>query len=288
MSRKRATLTDLLNNLTFSTLYNKGKLLAVSAHEWDGLPPGMYSRHIENYLFDEGLCAFYYDNDLGYICLRAQSAGVLNIYGDPLYYNILGCNGEILKRVSADDCVIIENNILRRNTHDFIMYYVNKLTESERTMDVNVKSCKTPFIIACDDKDVLTFKRLYQQIDGNIPAHFVDKNLNLDAISVLQTGVKFMGNELMDYKKSIENEMYTFLGYNNSPVDKKERTNVPEVTSNNQLIESFSDMQLKAREDACKAIKEKYGLDITVKRSQEVSVDVSNVSPDTEHNESDN
>lgn len=270
MARKRASLTDLLNNLTFHTLYDKGKLLAVSAHEWEGLPVGILSRHIENYLFDEGMCAFYYDNDLGYVCLKAQPSGKLNVHGDPLYYNILGCDGRTMKRVGADECVIIENNILRRNTHDFIMYYVNKLTESERTMDVNVKACKTPFIITCDDKDVLTFKRIYQQVDGNIPALFVDKNLNLDAINVLQTGVKLIANDLMDYKKSVENEMYTFLGYNNTPIDKKERTNVPEVTSNNQLIESFSDMQIRSREEACEAIKEKYGLDISVKRRQEV------------------
>lgn len=274
MARKRATLTDLLNHHTARILYDKGKLLAVSAHEWEGLPDTIHTRHIENYLFDEGMCAFYHDRDHGYVCLKAQPTGKVNHHGDPLYYHILGYDGRIMRKVKAEDCVIIENNILRRNTHDFIMYYVNKLAESERTMDVNVKACKTPFIITCDDKDVLTFKRIYQQVDGNIPALFVDKNLNLDAISVLQTGVKLIANELMDYKKSVENEMYTFLGYNNTPVDKKERTNVPEVTSNNQLIESFSDMQLRAREEACEAIKAKYGLTISVKRRQEVTSNV--------------
>jgi hypothetical protein len=72
----------------------------------------------------------------------------------------------------------------------------------------------------------------------------------------------------MDYKKSVENELFTFLGFNNLAVDKKERVNVEEAESNNELIESFSDMQLRARELACERINEMYGLNIRVKKNE--------------------
>ena len=268
MARKRANLDDLLNDLTFSTIYNKFMLLSCSDFEWGELPDGILSRHIERYLFGDGKSIFFRDPKMSYMCLKAQDGGKFNFQGDPTFYWATGLGYH--REVSADDCVIIENNPLRIPTRDFVMMYVNKITEAERTMDVNVKANKTPFIFACDDKDVLTFKRIFQQVDGNTPAIFADKGLNLDALTVFQTGVKFLGNELQDYKKSVENELLTLLGFNNLAVDKKERVNVEEAQSNNQVTQSFADLQLASRQEACKAINEKWGLNITVKRKSTV------------------
>ncbi len=133
-------------------------------------------------------------------------------------------------------------------------------------MDVNIKSSKTPIIVLCDDKDVLSFKRLISDVDGNVPAIYADKSLNPDSIKALDTKAKFIGNEVMTYKKSVENELLTFLGKNNANTDKRERLITDEANSNNQLIESFLELQLEARERACKEINERYGLNVTVSR----------------------
>lgn len=266
MARKRANLTDLLNNLTFRALYDKYKLIAINAFEWDGLPDGILERHVETQLFMEGQAIFYRSPGKGYMCLKCQNSGQVNVYGDPLWYVAFGVNHT--ERLRADDCVIIENNKLRLATDQFIMFYVNKLTEAERTMDVNVKACKTPVVFACDDKDVLTFKRIFQQVDGNTPAIYADRGLNMDSIQAFQTGVKFMGKDLQDYANAVENKLLTFLGLNNTPVDKKERLITDEAQANNQLIQSFADLQLEARERAAQAINEKYGLSVSVKRRE--------------------
>lgn len=264
MARKRATLTDLLNDLTFKTLFDKYKILATSTFKWEGLPDGIKSKYIENYLFEFGKAIFFRDKNMSFMCLKADDTGKLNVYGEPLKYLATGFNYH--EYYTDKNCVIIENNIMRINTLNFILFYVNKITEAERTMDVNIKRCKTPFIFACDDKDVLTFKNLFQQIDGNVPAIFAEKGLNLDSINLFKTDVKFLGNELLDYKKSVENELLTLLGYNNLAVDKKERVNVEEATSNNEIINAFSTLQLEARQKACDEINAKYGLSISVKR----------------------
>ena len=273
MARKRATLTDLLNDLTAKLIYEKYKLLACSAFEWSGLPEGIEERHIENYLFKYGKAIFFKDPAMSFMCLQAQDGHGVNVYGDPLSYIATGFNYH--KVFDAEKCVIIENNLLRLATDDFIMFYVNKLTEAERTMDVNVKAVKTPVVFTCDDKDVLTFKRIFQMVDGNTPAIFADKALNPDAIQALKTGATFLCNDLMDYKKAVEGELMTFLGFNNTPIDKKERVNLSEANSNNQIIEAFADLQLTAREKACEAINQMYGLNVSVKR-REVVQDVEN------------
>ena len=264
MARKRANLSDLLNDLTFRSLFNKYRLLACSAFEWDGLPDGIKSRHIEPHLFDHGRAIFFRDPAMAFMCLECHDGGQFNVYGDALKYVATGHG--YTKHYDASECVIIENNMFRMNTADIVTFYINKITEAERTMDVNTKAVKTPYIIACDDKDVLTFKTIFQKIDGNVPAIYADRSLSLDSINVLQTGAKFMGNELMDYKKSVENELLTFLGFNNLAVDKKERVNVSEADSNNQITESFADLQLSARQKACEEINKMFGLNLSVKR----------------------
>lgn len=274
MARKRATLTELMNDLTFRLLFNKYKLLACSAFEWSGFESfGIENRHIESLLFDEGKCAFFKKNDGSYMCLRCDGAGKLNPYGDDLYYNITGLGYH--SRKSVDDIVVIKNNMYMYNTYNFVMFYVNKITEAERTMDVNVKTVKTPFVFTCDSKDVFSFKKIFEKIDGNVPVIYADKNLNTDSLNVLTTDSKFLCNDLMDYKKCVENELLTFLGFNNLAVDKKERVNVSEAESNNDVIETFADLQLKARQQACKEINEKFGLNVCVKRKESNNATVS-------------
>ena len=284
MARKRATLTDLLNDLTFKTLFDKTKLICLNEYEYEGLPEGILTRHIESLLFSKGFACFFEDPAMDKMCLACESDGRVNVNGDPLGYRVHGFGYQ--RHVNADKCVIIRNNILALPTEPFVLHYVNKLTEAERTMDVNIKACKTPVIFACDDKDVLTFKRIFQQVDGNVPAIFADKGLNLDSIQAFLTGVKFMGNELMDYKRSVESDLLTFLGQDNTPVDKKERLITDEAEANNQLIESFADLQLQAREEACEEINKMFGLSVSVKRRSPVEKPVDNVEKEGEGNDS--
>ena len=266
MARKRANLTDLLNDLTYKVIFDKYKLLAMNAFKWGGLPDGITERHIERHLFDRGYAAWYDDPNMSYMCLEASSGGPHNWNGDPLAYNLFGIG--YTRRVSADDCVIIENNMLRLPTKDVILFYVNKIAEAERTMDVNIKANKSPVILMCDNNDVLSFKRVFQMVDGNTPAIFADRSMNMDGVQALDLKAKFLGNDLMDYKHSVEAELMTFLGINNPAVDKKERLITDEANSNNQLIYSYSEMQLEARRRACEAINAKYGLNLTVERRQ--------------------
>lgn len=278
MARKRATLSDLLNDLTFRVIFDKFKLIAINQFEWEwnreAVSPDLTEQIIESYLFDHGKAIFFRDGDMQCMCLEAQDGHKMNVYGKPLNYNAIGFGYN--KTYSADKCVIIENNKLRLSTHNFILYYVNKITEGERTADVNIKACKTPVIITCDDKDLLSFKRMFQQVDGNVPAIFADKSLNPDAIKALDTKTKFLGIELRDYIKGIENDLLTFLGVNNPAVDKRERLLTDEVNSNNELIESFFQLQLEARERACEEINRLFPeVQISVKPRYEQPVDKS-------------
>lgn len=269
MGRKRATLTDLLNELTFRTIYDKYRLIALNMFEWSGLPDGIQEKHVEETLFDYGKAIFIDDPCMGFFCLRCDPGTGMNVYNEPQKWRAIGHGYN--REFDADKCVVIDNNKGRIPTRNFIMFYANKLAEAERTMDVNVKANKTPYIIACDQNDLLTVKAIFAKIDGNEPAIFTDKGLNPDALTVLKTGVPFLGNELTDYKHSVESDVLTFLGVDNVGVDKRERLITDEAESNNQLIESFRELQLESRRRACEEINKLFGLNVSVRvRSPQV------------------
>lgn len=262
--KMRATRAEYDNARTWKILFDKWRLIACSAFEWDGLPGSMTSRHIERLLFDQGKAVFFRDPLQSYMCLEVTDAGQHNVYDDPLLYRATGF--KYTKEIRAEDCVIIENNLLRIPTRPTVDFYVDKMSEIERTMDVNVKAVKTPTIFACNDRDVLTFKRIFQQVDGNVPAIFADKNLSMEDIASYDTKAQFLCNDLQDYKKTVENELLTFLGLNNVSVDKKERLITDEAQANDQLIQSFIDMQLDARTEAAARINDMFGLSVSVKK----------------------
>lgn len=281
MARKRANLTDLLNDLTFKVLYDKFKLISINAFKWDGLPDGITERHVERELFDKGKVMFFRHPRMSFMCLPCDEIGN-NIYNDPIRYRAVGNNFRY--ECDAEECVIIENNKLKIATEQFIMFYVNKLTEAERTMDVNVKSNKTPVILVTEDKDVLSMKKFISDVDGNTPAIIVDKSMNLDGIKALDLKAKFLGKELMDYKQTVEGELLTFLGINNNPVEKRERLITDEANANNELIQSFFDLQLEARERACEAINTLYKLKVRVSKRQTVENPVESVENEVNEN----
>ena len=255
MSRK-PTLADLLNDLTYRTIYHRLKNLALNIFEWDGLPEGLAPEFIEETLYYHGRALFFKDPNLGFLCLKALPTEGINVYGRHTKYRGTGYNYS--EEYTLDESVLVKNNMLWTNTDDNITLYAVKLAEIERTLDVNVKAQKTPYIIVCDDKDLLTFKNIYKQVDGNEPAVFADKNLNMNSLDVLSTVAPFIADQLADYRHDVMNEILSFLGIDNANTDKRERLVTDEVTANNEYIENNVLLMLKTRERAVEEINKMF------------------------------
>jgi hypothetical protein len=263
MVKKNTSLDDMFNELTFTVIYNRLKNLALNMFEWQDLPEGMQPEFIESLLYTGGKAIFFNDSKLGLLCLSALPSGGLNVYGVHQEYYANGFNYNV--KYKAEECVIIKNNMLMTNTHDAIMLYTNKLAEIERTLDINVKGQKTPYIVLCDDKDLLTFKNLYKKLDGNTPIIYADKNLNLDAIQVFPTIAPFICDKLADYKHDVMNEVLTFLGIDNANTDKRERLISNEVQANEGEVDLNAAYMLLTRERACEEINAMFDINMSVK-----------------------
>lgn len=270
----------ILNNSTYNDYMNRFRKIATSMFEWINLPKSCNSRWLELCLYWYGKASFLYDNQFGFINTQAIPSGELNLYGLPTSINCLSYTynsqrtlydgvKNYPKESPADDdeCILIMNNYDMIPTESTLQLFALRLYEAERTIDVNVKSQKTPVMLICDEKQRLTLMNLYKKYDGNEPFIFGDKNIFSNGIQIdaLKTDAPYIVDKIMDYKKQIWNEALTFLGINNIMEEKKERLTENESNVNNELINMNLQSYLLTRKEACKQINEKFGLDVDVK-----------------------
>ena len=263
-TRQKLTETDLDNLQTESFLFKRFELLALNQNKWDGLPETIEERYLERVLFYEGKAFMYNHPELGTLCLPCMGVGTPNVYGEYVRYRVMGFN--FTDEVDAKDGVLIENNKLRMPTAEVVKYFIDQLYEVKRSRDTNIKQLKVQCLFATTDKNLLTLKKIIEEIDNNNWAVIADKGvMNLEeVVKALPTGVKPMLAELTDCYHDILNEGLTYLGLNNANTDKKERLITDEANANNQLIESCGEMFLESRKRACEEINKKLGLNVSV------------------------
>lgn len=261
----KPTKTDLQNYLADSFLYERFELLMLNQFKWTGLEEfNIQERYLESYLFRDGYALFFEDKTLGKLCLPCYGQGEPNVYGDYQRFRATGFGYS--EDVDGANAVLIENNKLRMPTEKAVLYFVERLYELVRTMDVNVKQLKLQTLFSATDKNILTVKKIIDELDKNNWAIITDST-SLEAeeiVKAIPTGVKPLTAELTDRYNAVMNEALTYFGINNSNTDKRERLITDEANANNQFIESCAEMFLESRQRACEEINKKFGCNISV------------------------
>lgn len=252
-----------LNFQTFNAYYERLRLLACSAFEWLNMPDEISVRFIEKILFERGRVFFFKDETIGYIGIGGE-VHTKNLYGDPIKVSAHALN-DYQKSLDKGEYIMIRNNYESSPTEPVVRLFAQRLSQIERSLDVNVNAQKTPVLILCDEKQRLSLKNVYAQYNGNEPVIYGDKALNPEAIKSVNTGAPFVADKLFQAKKEYWNECMTYLGINNANTDKKERLIVPEVEANDQLVDMSAQVMLLTRQQAAAEINKQYGLDVSVR-----------------------
>ena len=259
---------QILNVSTYNDYLARMRKIALSMFEWQNLPTTMNSRYLELCLYYKGQAALLYDDDYGFINTQAADSGYINIYGLPTRINCFSYEYNQMRELYVPDvnsaknqeCILVMNNYERIPTAATISLFANRMSEAQRTADINVQAQRTPVLILGDKPQELTLRNLYAQYDGNSPVIFGNQNqLTTDSMQVLKTDAPFVAKELMEYKMQIWNEFLTFLGVNNL-AEKRERLISNEVDSNNELVNLNLQSYLAPRKQACEEFNAKFGL----------------------------
>jgi len=238
--------------------YNLLYLMCINRFIWKNVPNNIDVDFIEKELANVGELAFINHPIYGYqitYCL----GDYINMYGRPQKYLCWTANNKINEYFDVDEIVIIRNNKLSQNSHDFINRYSAIIGEIQKTKEINLNALKTPILIQGDENEILTLKNVYKQYDGNEPVIYGKKALSIEAFTVLKTDAPNLQQPLQETKMDTFNECLNFMGIK-TVVDKKERMISNEVEANTDFVNICLSMFLTPRLEAIDEINQKFKL----------------------------
>lgn len=265
---------DYMALATYRSYFYRLLDIALSVFKWEGLPDGIDSRQMEYWLLRDGFVGFLKDDDLktgknaeaapeGYAVLPIMLYGDFDLYNIPKSRRAYAINGTQLT-LDELDSEIIWNNQARIPMWETLHLFASRLTNAERTVDVNITNQKTPVIFRCTDQQRLSVKNIMMKIKGSVYAFLVDKNVDLSTVQIDDIKPPMVSPEVQAVKHQYWNEALTYLGIENVNTEKKERLVSDEVYSNMGDVEAQRFTRLIARKDAAEAINKRFGLNVSV------------------------
>jgi hypothetical protein len=252
----------------YNFYFKKYKRLLMALFKWENLPDGISSRFIEDKLFYNGLLIFYKSKKLGFHVVAQATTIGLNDYEEPTGYRAYGVN-KINEYVKPSECVPIWNNMFIESNVNNVNFFAKRLSNIQKTFDVNLEQLKNPYVISCSEGQRETVKQILMQKTDGVPYIFTSEEFQMSSINVFNLNIQNHTKELEDVKHSVENEGLTFFGINNVNVLKRERLTTGEAEQNDEQIIVNKNSMLLAREKAVKEINEKFGLNVKVSISSE-------------------
>ena len=277
MSKFKAT--DVLQNMTMDLLGGLRQQyfdIATAIFKWNNLPPEIPIRYPERWLYQNGMCAFTRVNDSDvFVCLPVATESIQkNAYGEPSAWRVVAM-GDLAgvmngKTFDEKNSVLIRNDACYRPSLPYVDVLIKQMVNTELTMRMNLNAQKNPMWIKTSDENALQNKNTFMEFYECQPVFFKDSTA--PELEFYNPGIPFIGSEIADIYNIYDQRILSFLGLDNSNIDKKERLVVAEAESKNDKIFSIRTNRLEQRKIACDAINDLFGLGVSV----EVNCDLNN------------
>ena len=262
-SKERKRILD--NNFRLGLIYNKYKMLSLNMFRWEGLPQTIESRHIENSLFNYGLCLIVNDDDLGFISVPCNYGAYMNVNNVPTEVRTCGFNYiKTFDYICKDKnkCQLILNNDLAIGNEQYIFDYAQRMFEVENCIRVNINQQKFPWFVNTTPNNKKTMEVMFEKVLNGEPYILGSKD-QIGNVEVLTLNTPYIADKLNQYKYELEREVLSFHGLNNN-FEKKERLLVDEVNSNNDFIDRNVELMYRQRQLACESLNKKFGWNVRV------------------------
>ena len=259
-----------LNMACLSYNYNRAKNIAVSSIGWENLPPEVDERALELTLYHNGAAIFFRLLDNTFACLGVTPEGKLNPYGVPVVRRAFSSWTNFTKRLDESNSVIIYNNYTRTGIDGECMLFANRVTNVDRTIDVNVNTQKTPYIAKAKNQQTkLELTKILEGILTNTPVIGTTKKEktelsdDLEIFNLNTTSGSYVGDRLNTLKRELWNDWLSYLGIPNIGYTKRAQVNSAEMEYNSGQYMAEQACRLSIRETAAKQINKMFGLNIS-------------------------
>lgn len=252
---------------TFTKWYFDIQQLYSSVFAYTGMPLIVDMSQVEQWLMYRGSVAFFIDELIGPLILPYTTQGSLNQYGNPTTIRAYGMNGYQIY-LNPDQYVIIYDNNMKISNINALRQYAIRLSNTDRTIDVNIEAQKTPILLTAQNEGQLnSLKLAYRKMKTGQPVIAEIGNTVNAGVNALNTGAPMVFNELQNYKLNLLAEVLTFCGIPNRGDPKRERLITTEVSAINGHVVHERTNRLQTRQRAIDEINFKfgaYGVNLTV------------------------
>lgn len=311
----RKKLTKMQNCITQQNIFFRNMEVSTNRYTIKGLPDSCRERVVQQANFTYAGCCFFDYKDTLLALPAAPSGKGWNINGDPLGawvyskngvfneeidlyihggYNegvmTIGPSGTISKQNPKG--VMVWENMSRYPMIREAIYYSERIADTLRTLDIDRKWLKRPFIPVGEDTVVPSIISMLKSIEDNDDIIPVDTGvMDIDKFNMLPVDLgKDTINAVVSLCEWYENKYREINGIqNNSQIDKKgENLIQAEVDVNNQYTDLALDKLLPVLEEGFDDVNKVFGTHITVERKQTKQYGTTGTSEGGINNESEN
>lgn len=248
--------------------------LMTNRFNWINLPETCNERALEQALIFYGKAIFFEHNisemvdgvevktPIGIIHTPVIFSADYNIYFEPQKFEAYSYGFH--ESLTADEGVLVRNNPYYTPSIFHLITYAEKLSDASRAIDVHLQSLKRARFIIADEREVLTIKNAYREVEDNADIVIGSKVIDPDRTKLLNENSTSKLKEMWEHRNNLWAEILSFMGIDSVPHEKKERLLTQEIESANAVTEHNIEIMLKERKKACDLINAKYGLDIDV------------------------
>lgn len=248
---KRMSKSRNLDRLLSSTkqLYtNKYYNLWMSKFKFNGLDEDMKEQE-QNYimrkLWSDGTVAIRNIANTDMIALMPYSVAEYNYLDFPEVINLVNerdASRNVIpakKQIVNKDVCILYCTPSHKPIKQIVDYYVERMSQAIILINNNLCVQNMPFIIPVDETNKDNLQDIVDRILDNQVAVFTGIS-DISKLQVLLTQAPYLIDKLQAYVVSLENELLTILGVDNSGTQaKKAQMLVDEVNSNNDIINDY-------------------------------------------------
>lgn len=256
----------------FEELHN----LAISSIEIKNLPDEIEEFYMQDIVFWSGQGLLFHDKHAEmYAFTQMSESGMLDAYG----------HGEIrysyampsyLKDYNKRNSVIFKDRPTGISYANSIMIFAKTLANLWLTREINLNALKTPVVIKSPKETKLSYELLQQDVQNYVPVLNVDNDMDLERIQVLNLNPPILFDKIEEQIHRIKMEALSFLGYDVSAVEKKERVQTADAQQNQEQNFGNRTMRVATWNRACKQANKLFGLNLEARFRTESYIDARN------------
>ena len=265
--------------------------------EYKNLPSTIKKQDIEKYLLLNGHCIFTKANNNFYV-FNGDFTGVENVYHRLHKYIVVNIALNLNKEYESEnnaDCVLIQNDSERQGFFHLFSKYGIMLNDCEISLNMLSVLNRIPYLITSADEKTKSNAELFLNKIKNGDFSIIADNAFLESLKSipLNTTQNNQINNLMELNQYIKASAFNSIGLNANWNSKRERLNTSEISLNEDSLTPLIENMLYSRQEAIKAINEKYGLNIEVdlsnvwkQKEQEIKTTIADLQDKEKFNDS--